>query len=1701
MPFLRNLLAWATGFKDARLEDEEMEIDDERMEVDDDANIAVLDAIHQRVMIFAQESVAAMSQDLSQYEVVRNITRYGWDPLRAHQLATALFDRNQPSGQPEPFGSKPYLLLARTIASNQQEAENLLAEHLQRLDTSWDRDEYAAAREVARELHARGYPLDYLDAYFGELLGDEVEDLAMALRVGVGRRDPLELLAEWAPWVQAGDDRDGSLLRGHREQEQTNEAKFVRLFSQEFQDLTSGEQPLGEFKNSWSPSVAWQIVNNAYYTHHQDIPTAKQWLQSYMKDTDPRFAPESFAKFWQDGHKRLLASVRDFFAFLDEDDLVTLCEYYSKWFYAHWPTGWITETIVNLNKRRKLSLVDAAANVNQDMENLTPNVAVLNWVPELASLLYPDASDSSSVTFGRERVPVEMEPNAFVHDFAQEFVDLVRGDATVGRGPMYPYEAWRLLNCIFAATFGQGLARAKEALLEHLQSDDDVHILNQPGTIQRVQDDTRLMYSGLSADTLDPLIEDVIRWYRDGWPVRWIWSMLDCPPEGQEFVTDYDDSRERLNAELETFNKHDFTPNHVLFDWIPALMTVLEEGGVDVDAACRWLLPAVPGPDSPVREQADTPYGNFDDINDLYGPVAGTWRPAEELEEEVDDAEIKDVGDEGVAEADREANDIQEALDEQLMDFAGESDTEDDDELGDLQSQNVDDAEAEDAVDEDGSAEHGEAALDSEDQFLDEQLMGHADSSHTEDDDELLTALTAALEDGEIPDDKQERLTEKHCRRLLDAVMNRRTNINSRGQFSANQAWYFSEGSVGWLTELRKWGWDAFHAHLLIDALRRSGVTREEMDEEVNNKPSDEMWAITLLDASVQSFERAYPGAEHVAIREEAYNLYQRGYSVDFLTECLQTLDRQGISVTLWSRVLAAIPSWHPVGEWLMLWCPRIREVYPEFLKDDSIEDGFKITIEPRKSSKTVIVRRFHNEFRDLVTNWNWSPAEAWFLVTAAYDETWHNVSRAKEIIYTSRDNAPDEVMASYAGDREEALKDYYDEQDESDLEILLTCYRNWYQSFWPSLWIDEKMEDLELHQPLVAAALLNRQLEELLGMAYTPSSVLLEWAPELRTTLNRDDERRRERALADIDDDMKIVVDGDDWDEEDEDDELYASDEENASEDSDATMDDDDEEENVEMPLSPEEEESLGYDVQGLHSRRSMYRRRSDEVLRANTDFNANYPGEDGERQFKVQYDGIPEYRSPSPSPREGSARSTVPFPKSRQIPAPLRPSLKSSWSPKFGAPSTIHRRTPYGLHLFRPSATADSFDINAPVNPNSPFAPAHTTRVDSPKSASSKTVSPRSPKPDSPKDATSSKSPSPKSSEFFTPQSSMSPPPSSEMHFPSLSQSGSEKSSEQSRRSSKTASSLPSLYRSSSADSPAPEDNSPASSKTLSRRSSEHSPVSSRTASLRSHTSHTRPVDSPSSTKTNWPESSQAPSPRYSEHSPVLSKTASRGSSKTLSDMGPPDSPTPRFSPTVAAPHPPSPLGPTDESFEEVMSRRPSSSPPSPPLNPSQRQTPRSYRVAKSTFKDYRVKKVDPLRYSNKLDQPHRLPDTPTKSHLPPSPRRSGPKKRPVCETCGRAFRVTKKKKKKKKKKGGKTSHMKNALAIAATANIPDERPRTRSVTRSIANAAGIPDEELRRRYPIATSIATAADNPDEQPRRSRRARRKRRRYSDEY
>lgn len=63
-------------------------------------------------------------------------------------------------------------------------------------------------------------------------------------------------------------------------------------------------------------------------------------------------------------------------------------------------------------------------------------------------------------------------------------------------------------------------------------------------------------------------------------------------------------------------------------------------------------------------------------------------------------------------------------------------------------------------------------------------------------------------------------------------------------------------------------------------------------------------------------------------------------------------------------------------------------------------------------------------------------------------------------------------------------------------------------------------------------------------------------------------------------------------------------------------------------------------------------------------------------------------------------------------------------------------------------------------------------------------------------------------------------------------------------------------------------------------------------------------------------------------------------------------------------------------------------------------------------SRYRDPRLPRVDPLRYQNRLEEPRRLPKTPTASHWPPAPyshRGKTPAPR-SCMTCGRAFRKAK-------------------------------------------------------------------------------------------
>lgn len=135
-------------------------------------------------------------------------------------------------------------------------------------------------------------------------------------------------------------------------------------------------------------------------------------------------------------------------------------------------------------------------------------------------------------------------------------------------------------------------------------------------------------------------------------------------------------------------------------------------------------------------------------------------------------------------------------------------------------------------------------------------------------------------------------------------------------------------------------------------------------------------------------------------------------------------------------------------------------------------------------------------------------------------------------------------------------------------------------------------------------------------------------------------------------------------------------------------------------------------------------------------------------------------------------------------------------------------------------------------------------------------------------------------------------------------------------------------------------------------------------------------------------------APGPSSTRNPPPPPEQSARQRGGLSGDSSPSGGSTP-----ASSYHPPAhssstigPQTPEARAFDEFMNRnRPRSS-------------------AKRTFKDYRVKKVDPLRYQNRLSEPRRLPNTPTKSHLPPSPRRRG-RKPTKCDACDRAFRPRKK------------------------------------------------------------------------------------------
>ncbi|USW56454.1 hypothetical protein Slin15195_G097730 [Septoria linicola] len=113
----------------------------------------------------------------------------------------------------------------------------------------------------------------------------------------------------------------------------------------------------------------------------------------------------------------------------------------------------------------------------------------------------------------------------------------------------------------------------------------------------------------------------------------------------------------------------------------------------------------------------------------------------------------------------------------------------------------------------------------------------------------------------------------------------------------------------------------------------------------------------------------------------------------------------------------------------------------------------------------------------------------------------------------------------------------------------------------------------------------------------------------------------------------------------------------------------------------------------------------------------------------------------------------------------------------------------------------------------------------------------------------------------------------------------------------------------------------------------------------------------------------------------------------SPSIDDPRPPHTPT-QIPSTPRASDILSPSSPVGQIFDVLRQPKPTSSSSS------------SHRL-QSRYKDPRVQRVDPLRYQNRLEEPRRLPNTPTVSHQPPRPRsRARTPESRSCQTCGRAF-----------------------------------------------------------------------------------------------
>ncbi|PPJ52136.1 hypothetical protein CBER1_10239 [Cercospora berteroae] len=173
----------------------------------------------------------------------------------------------------------------------------------------------------------------------------------------------------------------------------------------------------------------------------------------------------------------------------------------------------------------------------------------------------------------------------------------------------------------------------------------------------------------------------------------------------------------------------------------------------------------------------------------------------------------------------------------------------------------------------------------------------------------------------------------------------------------------------------------------------------------------------------------------------------------------------------------------------------------------------------------------------------------------------------------------------------------------------------------------------------------------------------------------------------------------------------------------------------------------------------------------------------------------------------------------------------------------------------------------------------------------------------------------------------------------------------------------------------------------------------------------------------------------------------------------------PTPFAPPMPSTPRASDIQGPTSPPFNQTFDTLVRSSP------PSNRRRPTPH------HRDRRIQRVDNLRYENRLEEPRRLPNTPTASHLPPRPRDRTRTPSRACPTCGRRWRDRSQSRSKNKSK---------------SPSPPAPAPAAERTTEGRVKKTPPPTKQQRKKKPKKTpsSSQPAADSEKRYPTRERKA-----------